>query len=235
MKPGAFVTATGTGAGKTYVTRGIARALLRRGTRPIALKPFETGVDPDPLDALALANACRQPRLAVEPQFYRARAPLAPYAASLQHAIATPDLDRIARRIRELASDADSVWVEGAGGLLVPLDARHSIADFAALLAWPIVLVAPDQLGVLSHVLTAIESAERRGLTVGAVVLAQLASHRDDSSTRTNAFILEERLMRPILRFEHCRDDDDELADAAEACGVLAALLTRRTDPAQGP
>jgi dethiobiotin synthetase len=235
MKPGAFVTATGTGAGKTYVTRGIVHSLLRAGTRPIALKPFETGVDPDPLDALALANACGQPRLAAEPRFYRAQAPLAPYAASLQHAVAAPDLARIAERIRELASDADSVWIEGAGGLLVPLDAQHTVADFAALLEWPIVLVAPDRLGVLSHVLTAIESAERRGLAVGAVVLARLAAERDDSSTHTNAFILEERLMRPILRFEHCGDDDDELADAAEACGVLAALLSRRTDPPQGP
>jgi dethiobiotin synthetase len=227
MKLGAFVTATGTGAGKTYVTRGIARSLRRRGTQPIALKPFETGVDPDPLDALALANACGLPQLATEAAFYRARAPLAPYAASLQHAIAAPDLARIARRIEELASAADSVWIEGAGGLLVPLDAQNSIADFAARLAWPVLLVAPDQLGVLSHVLTAIEAAERRGLTIAAVVLAQLARNPDDSSTRTNARILEERLMRPILRFEHCRDDDDELADAAEACGVLAALLPR--------
>jgi dethiobiotin synthetase len=235
MKPGAFVTATGTGAGKTYLTRGIARSLLRAGMRPIAVKPFETGVDSDPLDAVALAKACGQPRLAAEPRFYRTHAPLAPYAASLQHAVAAPDLVRIAERIRQLASDADSVWIEGAGGLLVPLDAQHTVADFAALLEWPIVLVAPDRLGVLSHVLTAIESAERRGLAVGAVVLARLAADRDDASTETNAFILEERLRRPILRFEHCRDDDDALADAAEACGVLAALLTRRTDPPQGP
>jgi dethiobiotin synthetase len=227
MKPGAFVTATGTGAGKTYVTRGIVRSLVRRGTRPIALKPLETGVDPDPLDALALARACGSPRLATDPAFYRARPPLAPYAASLQDAIAAPDLARIVARIHELASDADSVWVEGAGGLLVPIDAQHNMADFAARLGWPILLVAPDQLGVLSHVLTAIESAERRGLAVAAVVLAQLAPNLDDPSPRTNALILEERLMRPILRFGHCGDDDDALADAAEACGVLAALLTR--------
>ena len=77
-------------------------------------------------------------------------------------------------------------------------------------LDWPILLVAPDQLGVLSHVLTAIESAQRRGLVVAAVVLAQLARHPGDSSTRTNALILEERLMRPILRFQHSRDDDDD-------------------------
>jgi dethiobiotin synthetase len=235
MTPGAFVTATGTGAGKTCVTRGIARSLVRRGTRAIALKPIETGVDPDPLDAIALAKACGRPRLANEPAFYRARPPLSPYAASLQEAIAAPDLAGITGRIQELASDADSVWIEGAGGLLVPLDAHTSMADFAARLGWPILLVAPDQLGVLSHALTAIESAERRGLVVAAVVLAQLAPNLDDASTRTNALILEERLMRPILPFAHCRDDDDALADAADACGVLATLLPRPPAPAPGP
>ena len=235
MTHGAFITATGTGAGKTYVTRGIARSLVRRGTRPIALKPLETGVAPDPLDAIALANACGRPRLATEPAFYRARAPVAPYAAWLQDGIPTPDLARITQRIRELASDADSIWIEGAGGLLVPIDAHNSMADFAARLDWPILLVAPDQLGVLSHVLTAIESAERRGLGVAAVVLTRLAPNPDDSSTRSNALILEERLKRPILQFAHCRDDDDELADAADACGVFATLLTRRPEPPPAP
>jgi dethiobiotin synthetase len=225
MKPGAFVTGTGTGAGKTFVTRGIVRALLRRGTRPIALKPIETGVDPDALDALALANACGRPELAADPAFYRERAPLAPYAASLHGGVPGPDLPRILARIQQLAGDADSVWVEGAGGLLVPLDARTSMAEFAAMLALPVLLVAPNQLGVLSHVLTSIESADRRGLAVAAVVLVALHAQPSDLSSRTNGLILEERVKRPILHFDHCRDDDDALADAAEACGSLSTLL----------
>jgi hypothetical protein len=45
-----------------------------------------------------------------------------------------------------------------------------------------------------------------------------------DPSPRTNARILQERLDLPILAFPHCDDDDDLLADAAEACGILRAL-----------
>jgi dethiobiotin synthetase len=227
MTPGAFVTGTGTGAGKTYVTRGIARALLRSGTRPLAIKPIETGVDPDPLDALALAKACACPALANDAAFYRARLPLAPHAVSLQTGTPGPDLARIVARIAQLADEADSIWIEGAGGLLVPIDASTSMADFAVRLGWPLVIVAPNQLGVLSDVLTTIESAEHRGLNIAAVILVQRAIDPNDLSPRTNALILEERLMRPILAFAHCHDDDDELADAAEASGLLATLLTR--------
>jgi dethiobiotin synthetase len=224
MKPGAFVTAPGTGVGKTCVTRGIARALLRLGTRPIALKPIETGVDPDPLDAIALARACGRPELASQPEFYRAQPPLAPYGVSIQSGAPGPDLTRIVTRIEQLARTADSVWVEGAGGLLVPLDAHTSMAEFAASLHLPLLLVASDRLGVLSHVLTCIECAERRGLPLMAIVLVAPHAQQRDLSDRTNRLILEERLDRPILCFPHCDDDDDALADAAEACGVLSAL-----------
>jgi dethiobiotin synthetase len=224
MKPGAFVSATSTGVGKTCVTRGIARALVRRGTQPIALKPIETGVEPDPLDAIALARACARPELADDPCFYRAQPPLAPYGVSLETGLPGPDLIRILSRIEELTRLADSVWVEGAGGLLVPLDAHTTMAEFALRLGLPLLLVAPDQLGVLSHVLTCTESAQRRGLTLAAIVLVAPGARARDLSTSTNRLILEERVGGPILSFARCADEDDALADAAEASGILSTL-----------
>ncbi len=49
---GAFITATGTGVGKTWLASALATACVQRGKRVAAIKPIETGVDPDPIDAI---------------------------------------------------------------------------------------------------------------------------------------------------------------------------------------
>lgn len=226
MIPGLFITGVSTGVGKTYVSRGLACALRRTGRRPAALKPLETGVSPEPLDALALARACARPELATAAGLYRAELPLAPYAAALETATAPPDLDALATRIHELAAatGADALLVEGAGGLLVPLDARRTIADLAVLLKLPLLVVGRDELGVLSHVLACAESARARELRVAAVVLVAHATSASDPSPRTNQRILREHLALPVLTFPPCPDDDDALADAAERAGLLDLL-----------
>jgi dethiobiotin synthetase len=223
---GLFVTATGTGVGKTFVTRGLARALLRRGNPVYAIKPLETGCTPDPLDAVALARACGRPELARAPGLYRVAPPLSPYAATLAGCRPSPTPAELATSVRALAASDAVVLVEGAGGLLVPLDAHRTMADLAAALALPLLLVANDALGVLSFTFTAVESAHARELPIAGVVLTRTAPASPDDSTQHNATILAERLAPvPVLRFPHCTDDDDALADAAEQAGLLTLLL----------
>jgi dethiobiotin synthetase len=224
---GLFVTATGTGVGKTFVTRGLARALLRRGDPVYAIKPLETGCAPDPLDALALARACGRSELARAPGLYRVAPPLSPYAATLAGCTPPPTPAELTASVRALAAPDALVLVEGAGGLLVPLDARRSMADLAAALALPLLLVANDALGVLSFTFTVVESAHARELPVAGVVLTRTApASPHDGSTQHNATILAERLSPvPVLRFPHCTDDDDALADAAEQAGLLSLPL----------
>jgi dethiobiotin synthetase len=222
---GLFITATGTGVGKTCVTLGLARALVDRGRPTAAIKPLETGCTPEPRDALALARACGRPDLAHAPGLYRVPPPLAPYAATLMGCAPPPAPGALAATVRELAKPASVVLVEGAGGLLVPLDARHTMADLASHLGLPLLLVADDRLGVLSHTLTAVESAQRRQLPIAAVVLSRTSPVADDPSTVTNARILRDRLAPlPVLSFPHCADNDPALAAAAERAGLPALL-----------
>lgn len=208
-----FVSGTGTGVGKTWVTRGLARALARRGEHVLALKPIETGCEDGPADARALARACGHPEIADDPAFYRARAALAPYAATLEGE-APPDLPAIAARVRELAATTGMALVEGAGGLRTPIDDEHDLSDLADAIGAPLILVGRDELGVLSQMLAVHRPS------VALCVLTQIAS--PDASARTNARILAERLACPVLRFPCAPDDDDALADAAEP--LLAAL-----------
>jgi dethiobiotin synthetase len=190
----------------------------------VALKPFETGVQGLARDAAALATACGQPELIDPPGLFRAQLPLAPYAASLETNSPPPDFGALVQRTRALTQAAEVVVIEGAGGLLVPIDATRDIADFARALELPVVLVAADRLGVLSSVLACVACAQQRQLRVAAVVLSDHSRAASDPSPNTNRRILQQRLDFPVLAFPHCEDDDDQLADAAEACGILRAL-----------
>lgn len=197
-----FVTATGTGAGKTWLSVALTRTLASRGRSVAALKPIETGCEPDPLDALALAAAARRPELAHAPGFHRGRLPRAPYAATLAGDPPPPSLDELATACRRAADGADDVLVEGAGGLLVPYDARLDVADLAKALDLPLLVVAPNVLGTLSHVLTVVESARARGLQVAAIALNELAPVPDPAADHHEP-ILAARTGAPIVRVPH--------------------------------
>lgn len=221
--PGIFVTSTGTDAGKTLVSRAITLALRAMQRNVVALKPLETGCQPHPADAVLLAEAAGRPELAHDSALYRAEPALSPYAVTLETGLPAPKLAQLATRVTQLATAGDFLLVEGAGGLLVPIDATHSIADFAALLGLPLCLVVPDVLGVLSHTLAAYESARSRQLPLAAVVLNQTRSE-SNASAATNQRILAERLPVPVLRFPHVAANADALRDAAHASGLIRCL-----------
>lgn len=196
-----FVTGTGTGVGKTVVTVALTELLVSIGLSVAAIKPLETGCEPDALDAIALAAACKRPELSTQPGFYRARAPLSPYAATLGGE-PPPKLESIVEACRTVAATGSNpLIVEGAGGLLVPLSATHSMADLALALGSKLVLVAPDRLGVLSDVLATVECAAHRNLPIGAIVLNRGTAPHDVSRAH-NAEILRQRCSAPVVIFE---------------------------------
>lgn len=220
---GAFITATGTGVGKTWLTSALSRACVDRGLRVAAIKPMETGVDREPLDAIELARACNQPQLAEADGLYRASPPLAPYAVERGGGPSIGSLSRLAERTRELGANAECLLVEGAGGVLVPLDASKTIADFASILGLPILLVAENALGVLSYTLTAVEALRSRGLDLRAIALQQIhASEGSDVSPSSNADVLESYLPGvPILSLPQVRSISELVEPASELCELL--------------
>lgn len=226
---GLFISSTGTHAGKTFVTRGLAAAMHARGRRVVALKPLETGLgEPERSDAFALARACGRPELADYPGFYRAKSPLAPYAAHLEGEPATPQVRSLVDAVHHAARGSEFALVEGAGGLLVPLDRRQNMADLTAALGLPLVLVAPNKLGVLSHTLTAAECARARGIELRALVLVDPEDPTREPSMRTNAKILDERLGTPVFEFPWVADSDEALAQAANTSALVDLLLDSR-------
>ncbi|HEX7290165.1 MAG TPA: dethiobiotin synthase [Conexibacter sp.] len=170
---GLFVTATGTGVGKTVVAASILAALRARGERAVPFKPVVTGTD-EPADAdwppddelLALAAGVRPQDVTAA----RFGPPVSPHlAAESAGAPLDPALLRGAFDAR--AAEAETVVVEGVGGLLVPLARDYLVRDLAVDLRLPLVVVASPGLGTINHTLLTLEAARAAGLRVAGVVL----------------------------------------------------------------
>ena len=221
---GVFVTGTDTGVGKTLVACALARALRARGVDVGVQKPAETGVGAGgPLDALALREAAGvdDPLDHVCPA---ARAlPAAPAVAG--EAAGRPiDLGRIRSAYARLRARHDAMLVEGAGGLLVPLAGSFSMADFAAELGLPLLVVARGSLGTVNHTLLTLEVAAGRGLTVAGVVVSHgptALSAADAANLGALRHALGSRLLA-------------ELPVLADPAGADAAGLAERLWPARG-
>jgi dethiobiotin synthetase len=174
-----FVTATGTDIGKTFVTAGLIRHIRAAGRTVAAIKPVVSGFDPDDWQgsdpALLLAALGRPLTLeeveGVSP--WRFKAPLSPHTAAQREgrAIAFQELVEFCRRA--MAARRGVLLVEGIGGVMVPLDDRHSVLDLMSMLRIPIILVAGSYVGTLSHTLTALEVVARRNLDIAAVVVSE--------------------------------------------------------------
>lgn len=174
-----FITGTGTGVGKTFVAAGLIRYFRGLGHPVVALKPLVSGFDPaapsgsDPailLDALGREVALDELNR-ISP--WRFRAPLSPDMAARAENKAI-DLQAVVDFCRvAIAGNDGALLIEGIGGIMVPLDARHTVLDLMRLLNLPLILVAGSYLGTLSHVLSAQDVILRHALDLRAIIVSE--------------------------------------------------------------
>lgn len=196
--PGLFVTGTNTEVGKTYVSAVIVRPLVTMGYAVGVYKPIATGcrrengelISDDAVE-LWQAAGCPGSLNNVCPQ--RFEAPLAPHlAAQRMGRDINGELLRSGLRVWQEASEI--VLVEGAGGLMSPVAKNEYVIDLAEEFGYPLVIVAPNSLGVINQVLQTIFTARfRSGLTVAAVVLNDLRPQPADLSQDSNYAELQAR------------------------------------------
>lgn len=182
-----FVTGTDTDCGKTFVTALLVKAARAAGVDAIAAKPFCCGPRED-VEILAAASDNTEPLDAINPVWLKT--PAAPRACELLGEPA-PDISVALEVVQSLAARHAQVFCEGAGGWLVPIAKDYTIADFAAELGWPIVVVVRNKLGALNHTLLTLENIRHRGLPLAGIILNDLEGQPDEA-TRTNRQVLEE-------------------------------------------
>lgn len=195
---GLFITGTDTGVGKTFVACALARGLRAAGIDVGVMKPIETGVTPaGPEDARALQNAAgvEDPLELICPA--RFALPASPEAAARAEARSVSRAD-LRKAFEFLARRHEFMLVEGAGGLLVPIDPQNDMADLARELDLPILVVARAQLGTVNHTRLTLEVAEARGLGVFGVVISH-SSADETEGDRRNLDGLRERLGERLL------------------------------------
>ena len=173
-----FITSSGTEIGKTFVTLALVEELKAAGRRVRALKPVASGFDaehPEGSDTALLLHAqglaATPPNLdAVSP--WRFAAPLSPDMAAARERRTIP-FDALVAHCREAGQSAGTTLIEGIGGVMVPLDERHTVLDWIAALGAPALLVVGSYLGTLSHGLTAAAALRERGVRLLAVVVSE--------------------------------------------------------------
>ncbi|HUK01905.1 MAG TPA: dethiobiotin synthase [Steroidobacteraceae bacterium] len=171
---GIFIAGTDTGVGKTYVGVLLVRALVRRGLKVAVMKPVAAGAvvtaaglrNEDAVSLMAAANVDAAYEL-VNP--YCLEAPASPHIAAADAGVVI-DPARISRCFDALAQRADCVVVEGAGGWLAPISPTATMADLAAALRLPVLLVVGLRLGCLNHAQLTARAIGAAGLEIAAWV-----------------------------------------------------------------
>lgn len=183
-----IVLGTGTGVGKTFVARGLVRALAATGDSVAGLKPVETGLSPGVGgDATALEELAFHVKLPTPHPLYGFAEPVTPSRAARADGVAI-DLTRIASWVAAAVTTTDRsahVVIETAGGVFSPLSDRQANFDLAIALdpaTW--ILVAPNRLGVLHDVTSAVHAMTALGRRPDWIILS--APEAIDSSTPSN-------------------------------------------------
>ncbi|MGH6836214.1 MAG: dethiobiotin synthase [Methylocella sp.] len=174
-----FITGTGTGVGKTFVAAGLIRYFRELGQPVAALKPLVSGFDlaapagSDPAILLEALGREVNPEEFKRVSPWRFRAPLSPDMAARVENTAVDFQAVVAFCRAAIAGNDGALLIEGIGGIMVPLDARHMVLDLMLLLNLPLILVAGSYLGTLSHVLSAQDVIVRHALDLRAIVVSE--------------------------------------------------------------
>ena len=187
-----FITGTDTGVGKTVVS-----AILMAGLQAAYWKPIQSGLE-GTMDAEWIQQTTGFPDTCFYPETYRLSQPISPHAAAAFDGI------QIKLDAFELPDRGQSqrLIVEGAGGVMVPINAYQFMADLIRHLNLPVLLVARSTLGTINHTLLTLAQLRREGIDILGVVMngPRNAINRHAIETYGRVSVLAE--LEPIMNMD---------------------------------
>ena len=169
-----FITGIGTGIGKTIVSAIIAEAL-----ECDYWKPVQAGFD-EGTDSLFVQNIISNSGTVIHPEIYKLKLAASPHIAARDEQLVI-DLDLICERYAQLVKAGRQMVIEGAGGLMVPLNEREFVADLIKKLNAKVILVSRNYLGSINHsLLTAMVCKTQQLNVAGWVFNDQYMQYEDE-------------------------------------------------------
>lgn len=195
-----IVTGTDTGIGKTVFSAGLT---ARLGAH--YWKPVQAGLD-DETDSQTVARLSRRPVL---PEAWRLRMPASPHIAAAAEGVVIDPCALTPPPQRPLV-------IEGAGGVMVPLDGRKTFLDLFARWNLPVILCARTALGTINHSLLSLAALRGAGLTVHGVAFI------GEAQPQVEQTIAEMGRVRHLGRLGHLGDLTPDSLRAAFDAGFPA-------------
>ena len=151
-----FITGTGTGVGKTLVA-----AMLCEALQADYWKPIQAGYDPA-TDSDWVRSMVTNTKTVVHPETYLLKLPASPHIAATDEGIEIS----IAKIVATKPDTSNTLVIEGAGGLLVPLNKKDFMIDLIAELDATVIIVSRNELGSINHSLLTAQALQARKLRV---------------------------------------------------------------------
>mgnify|MGYP000438890468 CR=1 FL=1 len=158
MKNTYFITGIDTEIGKTIIS-----AILTEALQADYWKPVQAG-DLDNSDTMKVQGLISNSKSKFHPERYRLNHPMSPHAAA--------DLDKVKIKLTdfELPKIENTLLIEGAGGLYVPLNHEDCMIDLIKYLKIPVILVSQNYLGSINHTLLSINALKSKGIPIYGVI-----------------------------------------------------------------
>lgn len=175
-----FITGIDTGVGKTYITGLIAKGLLERGLKTITMKPIQTGCTGFSEDILTHRRLMGIELTEYDKQFvtspYIFKYPASPHLAAKMES-KTIEIDLIIKNIEILKNSFEYILIEGAGGVMVPINERFFMIDLIKETNSDVILVSTAKLGSINHTILSLELLLSRGAKVISIIYNEFFSN----------------------------------------------------------
>lgn len=192
MKHILFISGIGTNVGKSYATGWLANELNKDGKNAITLKMIQTGDVGYSEDIEIHRQVMNLPILPIDKDFTTAPIimsyPASPHLAA-KIGNCEIDLKRIDKSVDKLFEHYDTILMEGAGGLMVPITENLLTIDYIKEHKLPLVLVTNGQLGSINHTLLSLEAIASREIELPYIVYNPYFDEDETIATETKAYL----------------------------------------------